>query len=331
MYLQKKLDLFLIPHIPLISYLLINDFKLKFGFIKDEFFDFCYSGDGNNNEIRYIHARTDIIAKKIDRILISITRDLNLNLENNQWKYGNSYLLNIPHSSLYIPKKYFNDYLIPFSQLKQENKEYTDLHINKLFSKLYGYTGGIINKYSRLFMDPERFFDDTKEDMAKYGLGWFYEKCILSNESLRTTIHKEEISHYYLKYHQQLETMVEKKLTQFNECSIIDCHSFSNRTYHFFDKKDFPDICIGFDEFHKDEKLIKLIKEHLSEFNISYNYPYSGSLVPLKWFNKDKRVKSTLIEINKRVYLNENHTINQEKYDMIQKKLDKLFYKMFFR
>ena len=64
-----------------------------------------------------------------------------------------------------------------------------------------------------------------------------------------------------------------------------------------------PDICIGYDEENVDMALVKILKEEFQNFKVSINSPYSGSMMPGRFSGNDN-VKSVMIEINKRLYLN---------------------------
>jgi N-formylglutamate amidohydrolase len=234
----------------------------------------------------------------------------------------NKYIVHIPHSGTLIPDGFLNDYFLTKEELNKNIYEYADYKTDKLYKSLTNKCDSIINPYSRLFFDPERFFDDNLELMHKnFGLGWFYENSILEKRPLRNTKNKQKIAKYYHKHHQKLENLVEKKLKLFGECTILDCHSFSNKRYWFHDKSlDLPDICIGYEEFHKDEDLISFYDKKFD--NISHNTPYSGSLVPIKYYKKDKRVKSVMIEVNKKLYLNEDNITENKNIIKIQEKLN---------
>lgn len=85
-------------------------------------------------------------------------------------------------------------------------------------------------------------------------------------------------------------------------------------------------ICIGFDEFHKDEKIVKLLLETFKDYNVAINSPYTGSLVPIKYYMKDARVKSVMIEVNKKLYLeDDNKTLNKEFMELRFKCLGRFF------
>jgi N-formylglutamate amidohydrolase len=235
------------------------------------------------------------------------------------------YLIHLPHCGLDIPKEYIKDYYLSEDELKANILEYADLYTDELFEDYYNYFGGVKNGYSRLFFDPERFERNEDEEMyKKYRLGWFYEMAILEKKPLRSLKNKEKIRKYYKTHHEKLEKLTEEKLIKNNEVTIIDCHSFSDRGYWFFEKLDFPDICIGYDEFHKNEELIELIENEFKGYKIAHNFPYAGSLVPLKYYLKDKRIKSVMIEINKRVYLEKDNITKSSNFSEIKTKLNNI-------
>ena len=240
-------------------------------------------------------------------------------------KQRKPYLVNLPHCGLEIPEEYKDDYFLSEEKLNDNIYQYADLYTEELFDPLYERFGGVKNNYSRLFFDPERFFGDDQEKMSKLGLGWFYEKAILENVLLRNTNNKSKIAQYYIDYHKKLTEKVQEKVERYGNCTIIDCHSFSNERYWFHDKDiELPDICIGYDEEHVDMELVELIKEMFEDYVIKINEPYSGSLVPTEHYRKSENVKSVMLEINKRLYLNGDNVTKNYKFSDLVFKLDML-------
>lgn len=239
---------------------------------------------------------------------------------------NNHYLVNLPHCGIKIPDQYLKDYNLSKDELIQNVYEYADLYTDDVYESFYKNFGGVKNEYSRLFMDPERFYDDAQEHMSKFGLGWFYEKAIIEEQPLRRIDHKKDISKYYMEYHNELYQKTRKKLEKYNRCTIIDCHSFSNHRYWFQPiDKEFPDICIGFDDLHKDQKLIDIIKEEFSGYDIGINTPYSGSIVPLEYYGKNDNIKSVMIEINKKLYLQSNNMEKNSNFNKIKQKITNIY------
>ena len=49
------------------------------------------------------------------------------------------------------------------------------------------------------------------------------------------------------------------------------------------------------------------------------DWPYKGSIVPLEHYQKDKRVSTIMLEINRALYLEEPTNLKSEKYLEIKK------------
>lgn len=237
------------------------------------------------------------------------------------------YLFHLPHAGLEIPEEFRSDYLLDEEQLREEILEYADLHTDRLFEAVAREHGAVAFPYSRLFVDVERFFDDEEEPMYRdHRMGWFYEYAATEKLPLRTLQRKNEAAAYYRRHHERLGRECAARLEVFGRCVIVDCHSFSDRGYWFFPKNEaFPDLCIGYDDYHADRALIERIEEAFDGFHITHNRPYEGSLVPLEYYRKDPRVRSVMIEINKRTYLEADNRTLSSHFDEIRHRLETLF------
>ena len=169
----------------------------------------------------------------------------------------------------------------------------------------------VIFKLSRLICDVERFSDDTQESMSKFGMGVCYTKDT-QGKTLRHVSKKDRseiLDKYYLPHHKTLESAVDMELEKKGSALVIDCHSFPNEPYYFNSDagKVRPDICIGTDSFHTPKKLLERVKSYfLSKgYHVSVDAPYSGSMVPLKHYKKEKNVHSIMIEVNRKLYMDE--------------------------
>lgn len=83
-----------------------------------------------------------------------------------------------------------------------------------------------------------------------------------------------------------------------------------------------PDICIGTDDFHTPESLTAFLVNYFTDlgYDTKINTPFKGSLVPLHYYQKDSRVKSIMIEVNKKVYLD-----NPEGFKKLQREIKNLY------
>ncbi len=216
----------------------------------------------------------------------------------------NPLILNIPHSSIFLPcnsVKYEEELLFM-----------TDWYTEELFSS--GVGRPLVFPLSRLVCDIERFRDLSQEPMEEIGMGICYSKThdlkILSNPDEK---HRQYIlEHYYDVYHSMLECYVEEALDDFDRALILDCHSFSPvpLPYEPDQNPNRPDICIGTDSFHTPQALIEQTVSFFKDkgFTVKINSPYLGTIVPTSFYKDDERVNSIMIELNRSLYLKDGTT-----------------------
>lgn len=227
-------------------------------------------------------------------------------------------ILHIPHSSAYIPSY---DHYINNNIADEQVKVTTDWATDEIFN--LPEVNSIITPFSRVFCDVERLPDED-EPMYKKGAGFYYTKTD-DGQPLRheDSAHKAEVWEKYHQVHQQkLSELVIEKLAQHENVLIIDCHSFSSEplSREFNTSPQRPEICIGTDSFHTPTSLKTIFNDAFQDlgFSVKENMPYSGTMVPLEHYKKEVRVHSIMIEINKKLYMDE------EKYQVFHDKVAEL-------
>jgi len=242
--------------------------------------------------------------------------------------HNNPIIIHIPHSSTYIPEQERQQMILPEPELQKELLLMTDWYVNELFN-VEGYERHI-NTISRLVMDPERFRDDQLEEMSRCGMGAIYTHTS-DGRSLRKISPEEKeslLTKYYDPYHIRFTAIVEEKLDKHGKCLIIDAHSFSSIPLpHEADKSQpRPDICIGYENFHIIPGLPRVSYEFFfwgEDMSVEYNKPFSGSIVPSRYYQIDKRVSSIMIEINRSLYIDEKTGIKLEGFNGIKDAIEK--------
>ena len=230
-------------------------------------------------------------------------------------------ILHIPHSSTQLPLK--NGYVVSDSLLESEILKLTDWHTEDLF-----YSEGdvmVVAPFSRIFCDPERFADDSQEVMAQFGMGVLYEKMD-SGEIMRNVtpeLRERVLTEYYWVHHNRLSKAVEDQLNQFGQATIIDCHSFPAVAIERALNKEpnRPDFNIGTDSYHTPQKLIEISVEFFKAngFTLGVDWPYSGSIVPMEYYQKNECVHSIMLEINRKLYLKDGTNEKSAGYPEIKK------------
>jgi N-formylglutamate deformylase len=218
-------------------------------------------------------------------------------------------LIHIPHSSVHISIRDRQDILLDNSELHTELLKLTDRYTDELFD----YPGVIVHKNSnsRIVVDPERFRDDKDEIMAQYGMGAIYTHGYNGRliKNITEDRREELMIEYYDPYHLELEKKVQLILEEYGRCLIIDGHSFPEMPLSFESDKAVgrPDICIGTCDFHTPEKLIQVMEKYINGkgMTVKRNTPFAGTMVPMKYYQGDKHVTSVMIEVNRKLYMDE--------------------------
>lgn len=220
-------------------------------------------------------------------------------------------LVHVPHSSTYIPDYIREGIVLSDAELTTELQIMTDLHTDTLFTGV----DTLKCNFSRLVCDVERFENDLDESMSKLGMGAVYTKTSTGVKLRDCTTDQRNhiIETYYIPHHKLFEGSVEKKLTDYGECVIIDCHSF-NEEASYLKATNSADICIGTDDYHTPHDLEKEVADIFIShgYTVSINEPFAGSIVPLKHYTRDKRVKTIMLEINRKLYMNELGVVKEQ-------------------
>jgi N-formylglutamate amidohydrolase len=213
-------------------------------------------------------------------------------------------ILHIPHSSTAIPFK--DGFIADENELRNELKLLSDWFTDELFDLPYP---KVIAPFSRLFCDVERFPDDESEIMSQFGMGMCYTS--LDNGKLMRNVSPELRnrikSEYYDPHHKRLEDLTDEMLASYGTTLIIDCHSFEDLPNNRYLVKEIPrpDFCIVTIDYHTPEIKTKNIREYLinNGFSVEMNKPYSETLIPMKYYKKDKNIHGIMIEVNRKLYM----------------------------
>jgi N-formylglutamate amidohydrolase len=188
----------------------------------------------------------------------------------------------------------------------------TDAYTDELFPVTPFEAGRIVFPASRLVCDVERFPSDQDEPMARRGMGVFYTRTSMSS-MLRAqpspAVRQSLLARWYWPHHSQLERMVSNVVTELGRCLIVDCHSFPSVALSYeVDQSEYrADFCIGTDAFHTPptirDALVAVVKQ--AGYSVTVDAPFAGALVLLSSYRKNDRVLSVMIEVNRRLYMDE--------------------------
>ena len=220
-------------------------------------------------------------------------------------------LLHIPHSSTSFPDE--SGYT--FDDLNADERLLIDYYADELFlpEKPSEQIDSVVFLYCRLCCDVERLVNDPLE---KDRLGLHY------NRNHRSFLAKEEAFSIYADYH----ASVAKKLVSMGDGTLlIDCHSFSSIPNMLNDNPPDIDICIGYneDDTKPDEAIISRIANHFKAlgYKVGINTPFSNS----KTFPVPVQYSSVMIEVNKRLYMDEKTMEKTEGFEKVKRVILELF------
>lgn len=237
-------------------------------------------------------------------------------------------IIHVPHSSEVIPSVIRNQFVLSDKELNFELNRMTDAFTDDLFCTGLNDKYKVIFPISRLVVDPERFIDDDMEPMAQKGLGVVYTHTS-EGKRLRLSLDQNEreslINKYYKPHHKMMAQLIDDQITIYDKCLIIDCHSFPSKPLTFEENQstDRPDICVGTDDYHTPLLLVDLCSNLFKEngYITDINLPFSGSFVPGRFYHMNRKVKSIMIEINRKLYMDETSGKKNDNYQNIKSDL----------
>jgi N-formylglutamate amidohydrolase len=168
---------------------------------------------------------------------------------------------------------------------------------------------------SRIVCDVERF--EFGEDMEEsFGMGIVYERGHLQNilRAVTPELKKEIVQRYYQPHHRALYDVVTEELSKSEIAVIVDCHSFNDEQLPHVTNTMRPDFCIGSDSFHTPPELVEQLVKYLNDcgYCTVVNEPFAGTIVPLDYYHVNPNIVSVMIEVNKRLYLDEQIEKNRD-------------------
>ena len=240
-------------------------------------------------------------------------------------------VLHIPHASVRIPPEVQDQFVLGDADLERELLLMTDRYVDELFALPAGEAVTVRHQVSRLVLDPERFEDDAREGMARVGMGAVYTATHEGDPErrpLRRPLEAGErealLEDYYRPHHARLERAVGEALRVHHRCLVIDAHSFPERPLP-YEKlacgddeprwKHRPAVCLGADAKGslpggKSHTPLWLQAAAYDAFAahfdpVVFDRPFAGAMVPLRYYGRDARVASVMVEVRRDQYMNE--------------------------
>ncbi len=202
--------------------------------------------------------------------------------------------------------------LLSDEELRRELLRVTDWFTRELFAVPARAAATVRFPVSRLVVDPERFPDDEREPMAARGAGVIYTRTS-NGKALRRAPSPGEreglLRRFYRPHHAALAAAIDAAIARHGRALVLDCHSFPSRPlpWDLDDSPERPDVCLGTDRFHTPPWLVDAAREWFvaAGFSVAIDRPFSGALVPAPHFRRDASVLALMVEVNRRLYMDE--------------------------
>lgn len=237
-----------------------------------------------------------------------------LDLSQKETRRYRNIVLHIPHSSTQFPKE--SKY--SFNDLNEEERLLVDYFTDELFipAPNSNHIYRVVFPYCRLYCDVERLINDPLE---KEGLGISYYRKGNIFHSFSSKVGAFDL---YADFHSD----VSKKLVGMTgNILLIDCHSFSALPNLLNSNPPDIDICIGYndDETCPSKVVIGNIVQYFKSngYKVGINEPFSNS----KTFNVPVTYHSVMIEVNKRLYMDEHTLEKTEGFEKLTRVIQSLY------
>lgn len=218
-------------------------------------------------------------------------------------------ILHVPHSGTLIPAWVRDRIVLDDEGLTAELWHMTDAGTAELSAAAYEAASPqpwvFGNDLSRLVIDPERF-PDEREEMREVGMGAVY-TCTSQRERLRATDPDHEndlLAAYFHPYASALAGLVDERLAAVGAAVIVDLHSYpvDRLPYELHPSRRRPPVCLGVNDTHTPDWLLELAAGELATVGESVvDEPFAGTYVPLRHYQRDRRVHSIMLEIRRDV------------------------------
>jgi N-formylglutamate amidohydrolase len=221
-------------------------------------------------------------------------------------------ILHVPHSSREIPAPVRDGIALDDAALERELDHITDAHTAELAAAVAQAADvapwRFVNRLSRLVIDPERF-PDEREEMLAVGMGAVYTRT-----THRAPLRPAEadprtlIDRYFHPYARAMTEAVADRLAATGQAVIIDVHSYptARLPYELHGDGPRPPVCLGTDEFHTPPELLALAEKAFAGVGgVGIDSPFSGTYVPLRFYERDPKVTALMVEIRRDTYMSE--------------------------
>jgi N-formylglutamate amidohydrolase len=167
----------------------------------------------------------------------------------------------------------------------------------------------LVNRLSRLVVDPERF-PDPREEMLAVGMGPVYTHGYAGRRLRRDDQERDAmlLREHFQPYADAMTNLVDERLAATGRVVIVDVHSYptARLPYELHGTGPRPAICLGTAAEHTPDWLVDAARTAFAPIgDVGLDSPFAGCYVPLKHWGSAAAVSSIMIEIRRDRYMRE--------------------------
>ncbi|WP_229075509.1 N-formylglutamate amidohydrolase [Actinoplanes sp. DH11] len=223
---------------------------------------------------------------------------------------GSPVILHVPHASREVVG---SGLLLGAGELAEELDNLTDAWTDVIAARAAGAAlrrpWMLVNRLSRLVVDPERFTDDTEEMLAA-GMGPVYTHGY-AGRRLRADDPARDaalLAEHFFPYAAAMTTLTGERLAATGRAVILDIHSYPSEPlpYELHGTGPRPPICLGTEGAHTPPWLLDAARGAFAGAGeIGLNSPFAGCYVPSAYWQRDTAVSALMVEIRRDIYMRE--------------------------
>ena len=249
-------------------------------------------------------------------------------------------IFNSPHSGCIYTKGFLDSTNVEIYDLRTSE----DSFVGELFYSTKFFNCLLMEaKFPRTFIDLNRShleldprlisgdfrFDKTARNMAGMGViprisgngKEIYSKPIFAKDAIK------RLESFYFPYHSHLYNLLLESKKRLGYAVLFDCHSMPSKLNLEFSNSKYnndPDIILGdLNGTSCSSFLINEVKAIFEKHNffVTKNHPFSGGYITKHYGNPSDAIHVIQIEINKKLYMNENSIKKNENFENLRTKL----------
>jgi len=234
-------------------------------------------------------------------------------------------LFHVPHDATLIPPAVRGQFPLSDAELDRELLTMTDHHSLDLLAGTSVPPAQVVRApVSRLVVDPERFEDDAREVMTRFGMGVVYERTsqgLPLRRPLRPGEREALLEAYYRPHHRRLTEAVDLALARHGRALVLDAHSFPAAPLPCEQdpNPDRPQVCLGTDPYHTPAPLRLAMTAAFRRFgyDVRIDAPFAGALVPAAHYRQEPRVAALMVEVNRSLYMDEATGARHDRFSRV--------------